>query len=520
MQAAPPDGSAHRTNPLGFVVGAIKAVGNMVLPLVFVAYQARDEAWGIAVIIGVAVLIAAIVFGLSFLDWRMRTYRVGDTDIRVDSGIVSRTARSVPFERIQDVSLEQSLLPRLFGLVEVRFETGAGGKDELKLAYLAAAEGERLREVIRARKMDVDSASGIAATTDAAPRAEPPPLFAMPPKRVLTFGLFEFSLIVVAVVGGAAQQFDFLLPFDIWDFDEWQARLAGPGAQLAGLGATAQVIGGAIAIGSLVVLGVGTGIVRTVLRDWNFRLDRTDKGFRRRRGLLTRTDVVMPVHRVQALVQSTGIIRSRFGWHGLKFVSLAQDSGSASHDVAPFATQAELTPIIAASGFARPDDTLFWHRTSLKARIDKICVIAAFFLAFAAVLYGVLGLAEFDRRLAWLPVAGGALLIVREGFLHRFDRFGWDGNQVYVRAGWLARKLRTAARVKLNSVEIVRGPLAKRRGYADLHLGLAGGNFSIENLPMTDAVALRDAVLTSIARLDFSRLGGATPPLPLATDES
>jgi len=46
------------------------------------------------------------------------------------------------------------------------------------------------------------------------------------------------------------------------------------------------------------VVGMLSGIVRTFLRDWDFRLERTSKGFRRRRGMFTRTDVVMPVHRV------------------------------------------------------------------------------------------------------------------------------------------------------------------------------------------------------------------------------
>src|SRR5690606_27737066 len=240
----------------------------------------------------------------------------------------------VPYERIQDVSLEQGPLARVFGLVEVRFETGAGGKDELKLAYLKAAEGGRLREVVRERRDDAVAAAGETEAHAAEPAAEV--LFAMAPHRLITFGLFEFSLAVVAVVAGAAQQLDFLLPFDPWDFDEWQERLAGPGAWLSGLGRTAQIVGGIIAAGSLLLVGFATGLMRTFLRDWGFTLERTAKGFRRRRGLLTRTDVVMPAHRVQALAFGTGILRRRFGWHGLKFVSLAQDAGASSHDVAPF----------------------------------------------------------------------------------------------------------------------------------------------------------------------------------------
>lgn len=510
-----PGDNSRRTNPLGFVVGSIRAVGNAILPLGFVIYQVRDEPLGLMTIAGIGLAVTALIFGVSFLDWRMRTYRVGGTDIRVDSGILSRSARSVPYERIQDVSLEQSLIPRLFGLVEVRFETGAGGKDELKLTYLSEDEGARLRDVIRARKDD-GGAETIAGSEPAADfAAEPPPLFAMPPKRVVTFGLFEFSLVVMAVIGGLAQQFEPLLPFDLWDFDWWQSVLAGPGSQLAGLGMMAQMVGGVIAIGSLIVLGVLTGLIRTILRDWNFRLDRTDKGFRRRRGLLTRTDVLMPAHRVQALVQSTGIIRSWFGWHGLKFVSLAQDSGSASHDVAPFAKVPELQPIIASSGFAGPPADLEWCHTSLKARIDTAIIIAVFFGLLSAGLLALFTQIEFDVEipfsLAFLPMVGAAFLILREAFLYRYDRHGWDDRHIFIRNGWLARQLRIASRVKLHSVQIVQGPLAQRRGYADVHLGLAGGTLAAEGIALVDACAMRAAILNSIAEKDFSQLEGMQP---------
>ena len=89
----------------------------------------------------------------------------------------------------------------------------------------------------------------------------------------------------------------------------------------------------------LLAIGVISGIVRTVLRDYGFRLDRVPAGFRRRRGLLTLTDVVLPKHRVQAGLILTGPIRRHFGWRELKFQSLAQDSKAGSdHSVAPLAS--------------------------------------------------------------------------------------------------------------------------------------------------------------------------------------
>ena len=135
----------------------------------------------------------------------------------------------------------------------------------------------------------------------------------MGPGRVLTFGLFEFSLAVVAVVAGAAQQLDFLLPFEVWDW-LWREQIAGPGQWLAGLGVLAQLVGGVIAVGSLIFIGVVTGVVQLSFANGASGWSEPTRVCGAARSA-TRTDLVMPVHRVQALRLSTGLVRRWFGWH-------------------------------------------------------------------------------------------------------------------------------------------------------------------------------------------------------------
>ncbi|TIX49313.1 hypothetical protein E5222_16045 [Alteraurantiacibacter aquimixticola] len=493
----------QRVDPRAIAVKAVRGLQQALLPIAAAFFGAREI--GHPVVVAIVVISAAI--GISalaaWLAWRRLRYRVGESDIRVERGFISRQARSVPYERIQDVSLEQSLIPRLFNLVEVRFETGAGGKDELKLAYVTAEEGARLREVVRDQRAGEVS---VASTADGHALPEPQPegevLFTMGPKRLLLFGLFEFSLVVFAVLGGAAQQFEFLLPFDIWNFEEWEQRLAGPGAWLAGLGWASRIVGAAIAVVLLGFVGLATGAIRTVLRDWDFRLEKTPKGFRRRRGLLTRTDVVMPVHRVQAITVGTGLLRRLWGWHGLSFISLAQDSKSANHVVAPFAQEHEFAPIIDAAGFALPESGTDWHRPSRKYRIDSALLAGIPMLLVAAA-----GL--FEEKLWWLAPAGLFLAgaeALRQYLLWRFERHAIDPKQILSRRGWLAPRLTVASRIKLHSVEIAQGPLGKHRGYANLNFGLAGGSLSFDGLPLEEAEAMRAAVLDSIAAVDFARL--------------
>ena len=493
----------RRTDPRTFAVRAVSMLSQLALPIVVGGFAILEDGELedlILYFLPLILVVASANILIAYLRWLRLTYTVGESDIRVESGLLSREARSVPYERIQDVSLEQKLIPRLFGLVEVRFETGAGGGDDLALSYLPESEGERLRELVRIRR---EVAAPIAAREDASVPAESAKLlFAMSPKRVVTFGLFEFSLAVVAVVGGLAGQFDFLLPFEIWNWKAWREQLAGPEQWLAGLGFLAQVIGGVFIVGSLLVIGVVTGVVRTALREWNFRLERTDKGLRRRRGLLTRTDLVMPVHRVQALRIGTGFVRRLFGWHSLKLVSLAGDSGSANHEAVPFADMDEIAPVVAETGFALPAKTVGWRYAMPAYRIDNFLVGFALTLVTSAV---ALALGRFDVALL-LVFIGGGWMALQEYLAWRWGRHAIDAGQLYTRRGWFAPDLAIASRGKLQSVEIVRNPLARMRGYADLRFGLAGGRLSIRGIPLVEARRIRDAVLDSMAEQDFSEI--------------
>jgi uncharacterized membrane protein YdbT with pleckstrin-like domain len=70
----------------------------------------------IRAVIGVAALIAACIwFGVPLLRWRTTTYEVTTRRLRLREGIVSRTGRDFPLNRISDVSFSQGLLDRMLG---------------------------------------------------------------------------------------------------------------------------------------------------------------------------------------------------------------------------------------------------------------------------------------------------------------------------------------------------------------------------------------------------------------------
>ncbi len=183
-----------RTAPISVVLGALGSLRSAIIPAIAIAFSGIGGSGRIWIALGVGLAAPVIGTVFAYIAWRRLTYTIGETDIRVESGVLSRSARSVPYERIQDVSLEAKPLPRLFGLVSVKFETGAGGGEDMSLEYLTAAEGERLRQLVRERR-DEEQAAAAADPSAPQPAAanahdEGEVLFAMGPGRLINFGLF------------------------------------------------------------------------------------------------------------------------------------------------------------------------------------------------------------------------------------------------------------------------------------------------------------------------------------------
>jgi uncharacterized membrane protein YdbT with pleckstrin-like domain len=94
------------------------------------------EMWPIRLVVGAAALGVAIVwFGLPFLRWRTTTYELTNRRLRLREGILSRTGRDFPLNRISDVSYRQGLVDRMFGCGQLIVES-PGEQGELVLSEI------------------------------------------------------------------------------------------------------------------------------------------------------------------------------------------------------------------------------------------------------------------------------------------------------------------------------------------------------------------------------------------------
>lgn len=478
----------QRLHPLSIILKSFSMLGRNIIAIIVLHFSLFDQ--NIAHTMLAALALVALVVGVTSLIWSRFTYQVTEREIRIKSGLFNRNNRSIPFDRIQDVSLEQKLASRLLGLATVALETGSGGGEDGQLDALSRSDAEKLRDTIRDYKAGLAVSDPLA--DDQSVALDVPPLYAMDYRRIFIAGLFNFSFVLLAILGALAQNLDFLLPDGFFDPRSWIDAL--PERETIDSFSSWVRIGGALAaILSLITIGFVSGIVRTFVREYGFRLDRVDTGqpgFRRRRGLFTLTDMVMPVHRVQAAILQTGPVRARFGWHHLKFTSLAGDgSGESDHSAAPCASLAEIETILAGSAIRPAPPHLEFRRVSPAFWWRRATIV---WLVLTAIALGT-GYIVHNGFFAIILLAVPVSVFL---FLNwRHHQYALNKHQLYVRSGWWRRKFTILPLRKIQTIDVSQSPLDHPLDLATVSIGIAGGSATaplrIIDIPYRSAMDLR-----------------------------
>jgi membrane protein YdbS with pleckstrin-like domain len=179
---------------------ASTAVG-LVVGLAFLRFlpeAVHDDEWygwmGIVELLGVAFYFAQLPFTflLVSLDYRYRWYVVTDRSLRIREGLWKVQERTMTFSNLQNLSIRQGPLQRLFKIADLEVRTAGGGSkhgdewqeksDNLHVGYFRGLDNaEKIRDTILARLRrvraaglgDPDEDAGALASDEAPPAPSP-----------------------------------------------------------------------------------------------------------------------------------------------------------------------------------------------------------------------------------------------------------------------------------------------------------------------------------------------------------
>jgi putative membrane protein len=482
------DHAPRRVHPGTIAIDFLRRAPQTVIGLPAIAgwTSGRSIGW----ILLAAAVLGVVMLVITWVGWRRFTYTVAEHELVIERGLLNRTRRSIPLARIQDVSIERKPLARLFGLAEVRVETGGGEKDEAVLDSVSLAEAERLRAALRDSPQNAGSFASAELNVESPESAALPIIFKMPLARVVLLGMFSFSLVWIAALFGIFQFFDQFIDLNLDNARDW-AEVAKDEVR-----ARFSILAALAVAGFALVLGVVSGVIRTLLRDYGFTLRAGAGRFRRTRGLLTRSEVVVAMRRIQLAMVQRGPLRGAFGWNSLSFQTLGgSNDPSGRQAMAPLARTHEVAWIVETAGL--PQFERLPLRPVAPGHILR-CVLQAapVPVVVAAVALAVTPLAWLGM-LALLPVAGIALL------QRRYHRYALRDTSLQVMRGVIAQRDWIVPYENVQVVTLRSGVLQRWLGMASVLVDTAGAG----GLGAPDVVDLGTADARALAMGLVARIG-------------
>jgi uncharacterized membrane protein YdbT with pleckstrin-like domain len=96
----------------------------------------------------ISIVLIALVIAYDAVQRYSTLYVVTDQRLRVRHGILSRREQNARFERVQNVSIQQSLMDRLLRVGAVEFDTAGTDTSDSGFRYSGIAEPQRLVSIV------------------------------------------------------------------------------------------------------------------------------------------------------------------------------------------------------------------------------------------------------------------------------------------------------------------------------------------------------------------------------------
>ncbi len=452
--------------------------------------------------VGIAVFLLVMSMAYSLIRFVTFRYWLTTEELITTEGIFNRQERRIPVNRVQDLSFEQTLVRRFFGLVVVTVETASGEGAEARLDSLGLRPAAQLREAMQYIRSQLTA--GVDATSDAdslgTSSTEEQVLFRVRALDLTLRGLTDNRagaiIIGVFVLIEQADQFGaFSFLKDAMD----QALL-----RLESLETTMVVLVVICSLLLVVVLGWVVSIAASFLLFHGFTLVQRGEVFQRRYGLLTTRVRSLPKQKIQRVLMEQNLLRRI-----LRLVVVRADSaGSGTNQkeemkggldvVAPMTrldTGRMLVPFLLPGMFAQ---NMLWARVSGKV-VSRLFAEGAV-LALIALGIGLPTIGQLALLAILLPIFmlfTGVLVYHNLGYAHIEGHFA-------MRWGLLGRYRAFIPLHKVQAVALRAGPWDRMFGLARLVVYVAGAApTTLQHLTRADAMRLQRSLATTAAQSRF-----------------
>lgn len=411
-------------------------------------------------------------------------FRLEETELVMRSGLLNKTFRTIPFDRIQTISFTQNIIHRIFNVVQLDLDTAGSSGSELAIKALSHSEANAIKSFILDRKEALPAQREEDETLQPIILEKPTKtLLHLSVKDLLKIGVSQNHLrtvgIMLAFILGLSQYAEELLSKEkeeeIWLF----------------------LFGSIIIISAMIILlfiaAFFLSLFNTVLRYYDLRLLQSEGGYTITSGLFTKTEQSAQHQKIQLLEWRNNPIKRLFGIYTLY---LKQAASATLKKKSTLVVPGSYLPQIEAvrdsyfSNFKIADFKEYAISPLVIGRIVLYLGVAP------ALIFGGMNLMKTCWALlllGWIPIIWFFARVYYKKW-----RYAVSPRGIYLTKGFLGQRATILLWYKVQSVTLKQSPFQRRKGLATLEFSTAGGNLTLPYISLSQAKSLRDYVLYAV----------------------
>ena len=471
-----PQTEAIRLHPSSPLFIFFEAVKKLIVPLVASYYLGGTHYSGEWVFYGIAALASV---GTIAQYWFYHYWLEADR-IVVKSGILFKSLRQVPYERIQNVNIEKNPLHHFFKVATLQIESASGSKPEAIIRVINGQQVADIQKAIKQSGVQLNSTSEIEDTgsnqveTEDSALANKKPLLKLSVGDVTRYGSIHWqALVPLAAIFGFAMQNEKLQ-------SQFANFLLGLVMQVKTMTMIESKVINYMVFGVISLLAVWLiSILMAHLKFHGFTLREDNKKLHAEMGLLTRITANIPIKRIQLLRIKTSFLHRLIKRHSISMETaggVTEQTGIVMRWIAPVIAPEKVSKLIQTIEPHISLEQLQWQNISSRAWVRLLKKITAFFTVLIAILalalskYAALGLLSFPLWLwyakAWAKKA----------------QFAHNDNLIAFRSGLLFHTISVVKINKVQTIHLSESPFDRRNNHGQLWVDTAGSNITLHHI--------------------------------------
>ncbi|MFT5789261.1 MAG: putative membrane protein [Shewanella sp.] len=478
---------------ISFTLFAIKQVFSSGYALIPVVYTGWNQGFSSPWVIVVALFSVVSILVYSVLQWLKFRFKIDANKLNIKHGVIFKKVDEIPFNKIQNVRLQQPLYFRPMGLYSIVVETAGSKGNEAELSALDYKEALALKKRLMTEQEHHSETISTEATSSNHADNQHHTVTRKSLKELVLFGLYQNNAIWLAVIlGPILGQLDWE---SMENLQSLQTFWAWYDSNIA-VSIVLQLLFALFSLALFYLLFSLLSMASAVLKYSPYRLSRSGNTLHRTGGIIAKQNDALAIKRIQEVKFYQPLVGRLFKLWTVYFQQVkgheVEHRGSNNMlvpsmtrkniaELLPKLNGIEATSIQLPSRYQHINLGWFWRRGWLPLLVPAINTYFH-------------GLDVFTETL-WIAASLFSL-----GIYLRYRQYGYviEGDNLWFHSGLLGHSWQLIALSKVQHVAISQSPNQKRSQLANLEIGLASGTIKLPYISVQDAQRIAERSLTLI----------------------